>query len=173
MPELNIVCPPKLLAVDSEKLRENISNHLDGAVQFQVRDITWQTFFDVQRQQFNALLFLNHFEPLVTVKSVFLTDKDLFIPIFTHVFGLAKMNGKAAVVSTLRLSPIYYGLPSDPERHRQRVLKEIIHESGHLNGLYHCQNYECVMASSSTADELDIKSAQFCDACRSMVQRKL
>lgn len=41
---------------------------------------------------------------------------DLAIPIFTFVFGRARSPGQAAFVSTARLDPIFYGLPTDPER---------------------------------------------------------
>src|SRR5512139_2998900 len=36
-------------------------------------------------------------------KVLGVTDRDLFIPILTYVFGEAQLGGKAAVVSTARL----------------------------------------------------------------------
>src|SRR5688572_33252117 len=44
------------------------------------------------------------------------TPLDIAIPIFTFVFGRARCPGTAAVVSTARLDPTFYGLPADPER---------------------------------------------------------
>jgi len=93
------------------------------------------------------------------------TDLDLYIPILTFVFGEAQFAAAAALVSTHRLRPEFYGMPQDPELLQARLLKEALHELGHTFGLRHCSDYLCVMSSSHSAERIDLKQAEFCPAC--------
>jgi archaemetzincin len=93
------------------------------------------------------------------------TDFDLYIPILTFVFGEAQLGETAALVSTHRLRPEFYGLPHDPRLLQARLLKEALHELGHTFGLRHCSDYLCVMSASHSADRIDLKQADFCPAC--------
>ncbi len=99
-------------------------------------------------------------------KVLGVTDRDLFIPILTYVFGEAQLGGDAAVVSTARLlDGIYVG----PNRERvvvERLAKEAVHEVGHALGLLHCGTDGCVMARSPAVREVDEKSSLPCAACR-------
>ncbi len=125
--------------------------------------------FDPARGQFSSTQILrwtlnNH--PADALKVVTLTDGDLFIPVLTFVFGEAQVGGIAAVVSTARLRPEFYGLPPDQARLRSRLEKECIHELGHTFGLVHCRRPGCVMAASLTVLDVDAKRAGFCPDCR-------
>lgn len=99
------------------------------------------------------------------------TDVDLYIPVLTFVFGEAQLGGHAAVVSYHRLHQQFYGLPRDDGLLRARLVKEAIHEAGHTLGLTHCDDYECVMASSHAVEWLDLKGMRFCSRCSSVVGR--
>ena len=46
-----------------------------------------------------------------------------------------------------------------------RLTKEGAHEVGHLLGLDHCENTECIMFKPDTLDELDRKRKMLCPAC--------
>jgi archaemetzincin len=96
---------------------------------------------------------------------------DLFVPVLSYVFGEAQLDGRAAVVSLHRLEPTAYGLPADPARLAERLRKEAIHELGHTYGLLHCDEARCVMRSSTYVEEIDLKDAVFCGACRAIVDR--
>lgn len=98
-------------------------------------------------------------------KRIILVDVDLFIPVLTFVFGEAQFDGTAAIVSTHRLTNQFYGLPGSHEHLLARIEKELIHEIGHLFGLYHCHQFECVMRSSTYVEEIDIKRALPCAEC--------
>ncbi len=93
---------------------------------------------------------------------------DLFIPILTYVFGEAQLEGTAAVVSTYRLDNAIYGLPKDDRLLLDRLTKEAVHELGHTFGLLHCRRSQCVMHSSTYAEDIDLKSARFCTSCDPM-----
>jgi len=97
------------------------------------------------------------------------TDVDLYIPILTFVFGEAQLGGRAAVVSHYRLHQTFYGLPRDDVLLRERLVKEAIHEIGHVAGLTHCDDYECVMASSHAVEWLDLKRKHLCEECRAAI----
>jgi len=129
-------------------------------------------YLDKERQQYNAIKIMETFPNVETGKQILLADVDLFIPIFTFVFGLAKLGGQTGIVSMHRLNNIFYGLPEDPDLLSERTVKEIIHELGHLFGLKHCENYTCVMASSTVVEELDTKSAIYCNSCKNIIQLK-
>ena len=100
-------------------------------------------------------------------KVLGVTDRDLFIPILTYVFGEAQLGGSAAVVSTFRLT-------EDAELFGpwilvERLAKEAIHEMGHGFGLLHCDRPACVMGRSPAVREVDEKSSELCEDCRAQV----
>ncbi len=100
-----------------------------------------------------------------------LTDVDLFIPIFTFVFGEAQVDGQTAIVSTYRLRNEFYGLPADPDLCSRRLSKEAVHELGHTFGLRHCGSTGCVMGKSTYVEEIDLKGHRFCYACSGYIQK--
>lgn len=97
------------------------------------------------------------------------TSQDLCIPILTFVFGEAQLQGRAALISTHRLRQQFYGLPADERLFRERCEKEATHEIGHTFGLVHCRGYDCVMHSSNTVEEVDLKPKFFCARCEALV----
>ena len=52
---------------------------------------------------------------LDTDRVLGVTDVDIFASHLTFVFGEAQCPGRAALISTHRLRPEFYGEPSDPE----------------------------------------------------------
>jgi len=93
-----------------------------------------------------------------------LVDEDLYVPGLNFVLGLADPDTRRAVVALRRLrGGAFY----------ERVLKEILHELGHLMGLGHCRSPRCVMYFSNTLADTDFKGPDFCQRCREKVQRLL
>ncbi len=131
-------------------------------------------YYSADRGQYNATLILAsllRLHPDPAGKIVGVTRVDLFIPVLTFVFGQAQLDGPGALVSTHRLRNEYYGLPRDRERLIERTIKEVVHELGHSYGLVHCQDYGCVMHAATYVEDVDLKSADFCPACRPMLQK--
>ncbi len=90
---------------------------------------------------------------------------DLFIPIFTYVFGEAQLDGAAAVLSVARLRQSFWSLPEDRTLLYRRAEKEAIHEIGHTRGLVHCSNYSCAMRFSNSVEQVDAKGDRLCPGC--------
>lgn len=135
-----------------------------------------QLYYSEERHQFHSTLILSkilNFLPDDGVKIVGITDVDIYIPILTFLFGEAQLDGIGALISTYRLRNEFYGLRKDNRLLYQRTLKEVLHELGHTFGLIHCKNYQCVMHSSSYVENIDLKSAQFCAACREKLTQNL
>jgi archaemetzincin len=94
-----------------------------------------------------------------------ITAADLYVPVLTFVFGEAQLGGPRAIVSTHRLSEEFYGQSGDESKLSVRLAKEALHELGHTQGLRHCDNWHCAMASSHAVERLDLKEAQYCRHC--------
>ena len=156
---------PRVLARLAERLQRTFAATV---VQHPLR-FDAETAFDGSRGQYHAtyLLELLLGEPRGAGARVLgVAGVDLFIPILTYVFGEAQLEGSAAVVSTYRLDSALYGLPANEQLLLERLDKEATHELGHTFGLLHCQRSQCVMHSSTYAEDIDLKSAQFCSACK-------
>jgi len=117
-----------------------------------------------ERNQYHSTLILERLAPANDV-TLGVTELDLYIPVLTFVFGEAQLGGTCAVVSYHRLGQELYGLPPDPALRTTRLIKEAVHELGHVAGLTHCDDYECVMAPSHAVEWLDLKGPSMCMDC--------
>jgi archaemetzincin len=125
--------------------------------------------FDARRGQFSSVAFMLALQraiPPDADRILGLTACDLFIPMLTFVFGQAQLRGRVALVSLARLQQQFYSAPPDPELLRLRLEKEIGHELGHTFGLIHCPDRACVMSLATSIQEVDSKTAGFCNTCR-------
>jgi archaemetzincin len=132
--------------------------------------------FDTSRHQYNSTVLLSRLIdniPNDAFKMLGVTDLDLYVPVLTFVFGEAQLDGPCAVVSFHRLANQFYGLPRNDKVLQERLEKEVIHELGHTFGLVHCADYECVMHTSTYAEEIELKSSRFCKICNSLVHARM
>jgi len=126
------------------------------------------------RKQIDAQVQLDHLtsykhqhrmdDPVLLVVS-----QDLFNPGHSSLFGLARESTGVAVVSTARLANEFYGLSPSDDALIDRLVTEGAHEVGHLLGLSHCKNRECIMFCPDTLDELDGKKKGFCNGCQKLL----
>jgi archaemetzincin len=162
--------PPDLMALLERRLSEifgvGIGRH----------EITFEPriALDPERNQYDSTKLLEALYaelPNGDAKTVGVTNVDLFVPVFTFVFGEAQLHGRAAVASMFRLHNSFYGFPDDHELMAERMVKEVVHELGHTFGLIHCANPNCVMHASPGVEEVDVKGADFCRTCRGALER--
>jgi len=97
------------------------------------------------------------------------TGADLYIPIFTFVFGEAQLQGKAAVISFFRPAGAGLGRVSRPIL-IQRLTKLGLHELGHTFGLGHCRQPGCLMGFAENLEKLDDKDMELCPYCRILLE---
>ena len=125
------------------------------------------------REQIDADGLLVQLERLAAAPArrmvVGVTGRDLAIPVFTFVFGLARVGGHAAVVSLARLRPEYYGRPADPALTMRRAVGEVLHELGHVAGLAHCMDHRCLMHFSTSVEAVDLRGLAYCGDCAASV----
>jgi archaemetzincin len=131
--------------------------------------------FDSGRSQYNSTTLLSSLLNQASVngsKILGITGVDLFVPVLTFVFGEAQLDGGAAVISTFRLDETLYGLPANRTLLEERLIKEAVHELGHTFGLIHCHDYGCVMHSSTSVEEVDVKGTVLCERCTTILRDK-
>lgn len=103
-------------------------------------------------------------------KVLILVDFDLYVPVFTFLYGEAQLNGKHSIVSLCRLHEEFYSGITNDELLLNRAMKEIYHELGHNFGLIHCKDWNCVMHQSAIIEEVDIKGGFYCGECLEKVK---
>jgi archaemetzincin len=156
--------------VDRETLA-TVSQHIARGlgVAVQAMDLPGVDFaFDSGRAQYASIPVLEMLArrfPADALKLLAVTERDLFIPVLTFVFGQAQLDGRVAVVSLARLRQEFYGLAQDQAIFLERAYKEALHEAGHLFGLVHCVEQRCAMSLSTNVRQIDWKEPAFCARC--------
>lgn len=124
-----------------------------------------------QYRSMDVLEMLVRQSPGDALKLLAVTERDLFVPVLTFVFGQAQLGGRVALMSLARLRQEFYGLPTNGELLLARAAKEALHESGHMFGLVHCEDRSCAMSLATNVRQIDGKQAAWCGACAAALQR--
>ena len=83
------------------------------------------------------------------------------------LFGETNLKHRCCVISSLKLKEQFYNRVPNSIIFEQRVIKEIVHEIGHIIlGSNHCLNNSCVMWFSHDIKEIDNKLFDLCDRCK-------
>ncbi len=123
---------------------------------------------DEKRFQYNAMAILKALEQerfSDYAKVIGILDVDIFVPLFTHVFGEARQGGKSALVSLYRLGKDPEGSTPPTDLLLERAAKVALHEVGHLFNLVHCTDEKCLMHFSGVLSDLDRTPLYFCRYC--------
>jgi archaemetzincin len=132
--------------------------------------------YDAKRQQFGSIEILRSMYrnvPEDAFRYFAVIDKDIFIPVLSFVYGHAQFEGTVGIVSLARLRQEFYGFPPNPELLLKRMLKEVVHEMGHLFGLTHCSDATCPMALSTNIRALDRKQVKLCESCTILLKENM
>lgn len=172
-PEIRIVAVGRVHPEVLEYLALTVSGTFDTGCHRLGVTLDTQGAYDSGRRQYNSTQLLakllkvsNNSEGMI----LGVTEVDLFIPILTFVFGQAQLGGPAALISTHRLRPQFYGLREEKQLFYSRCEKEANHELGHACGLGHCRSYDCAMHVSNSVEQVDLKRSSFCSACEMMMR---
>ncbi|KAA2217598.1 archaemetzincin [Chryseobacterium sediminis] len=108
-------------------------------------------------------------KPKDAVVLMGITEKDLFPkPEWNYVFGLASYEQGVGVTSMYRFANGHL-TDSNFNESLLRLIKISSHEIGHMFGISHCLNANCVMNGTNSLTETDYHLARACSLC----QRKL
>jgi len=132
--------------------------------------VNMKPHYDATRRQYHStpiLAALAEAAPTTAIRILAITRKDLFIPILTHVYGEAQLDGTACIVSTHRLN--HWDSSTGPNQVRDRIVKEAVHELGHTFGLRHCAESGCTMHYCRSVADVDRKSGILCRYCRTLL----
>ncbi len=132
--------------------------------------------WEAQRAQYNVIAVMRELLgicPPNAARLLAVTEKDLFIPMLSFVFGQAQLNGSIAIVSLARLRQEFYQLPASATLLLARALKESVHEMGHTFGLTHCLDKNCPMSLSTNIQQVDAKGEIFCANCTIVLRESL
>ena len=132
--------------------------------------------YNPDRKQYYSTMILKELYAGVkndSIRTIGVTALDLYIPVFTFVFGEAQLGSHCAIISLNRLGQEFYGLPRDEELFLSRAEKEAVHELAHTFGLTHCYDENCIMHSSYTIGDTDVKSILFCKLCNHKLTSRL
>ena len=130
--------------------------------------------YDPERRQYGSIAVLEMLTricPPDAVKLLAVTERDLYIPVLTFVFGQAQLSGRVAVISLARLRQEFYGLAPNREIFLERASKEALHETGHTFGLVHCGDRNCAMSLSTNVRQIDSKRCEYCAPCGARLRR--
>lgn len=159
------------------QLLQNIIKRLSGkfVIPFKLLElqIDIEKFYSLERSQYFSTRIIAEAMKLtdnIKGKIILLTEVDIFVPVLTFVFGEAQMDGKHSIVSVCRLHEEFYSGDSNDNILLERTLKEVLHELGHNFGLHHCTNWDCVMHSSPSIEDVDIKGEGYCKNCAPKVE---
>ena len=126
--------------------------------------------FMSDRRQYDAVKLINYLSAVPSLRAPIrlgLTSCDMGTPILTYVYGESQLGGRVAVVSFYRLTT------AGREVTLERLSKLSLHEVGHVIGLGHCWDHNCLMRSIRNTDQLDELDLAFCDTCSYELSRRI
>ncbi|MFB6089175.1 MAG: archaemetzincin family Zn-dependent metalloprotease [Candidatus Aenigmatarchaeota archaeon] len=151
--------PEKFVDILIEELNRELSHRFQKVGQMKFPERSYDKF----KEQYKVELVMDELRDKGIVLGV--TDEDIYANGLNYVYGQAEYRGPA-IVSMARLKPEFYGNDTNFELLKSRLVKECIHELGHVFGLNHCDNPKCVMSYSNNIKPLDRKTKNFCDSCQ-------
>ncbi|MFX0113932.1 MAG: peptidase [Candidatus Hodarchaeota archaeon] len=151
--------PPEILDVFGPELSQTFPKLEITSVDRLVMPTTEKIWDRRRRQAFapSLLAYLHQYLAWGEM-GLWIVDRDLFAPQMNWIFGQAK-RGIGAVLSIVRL-----------ENDLDFIVKEAIHELGHVFGLNHCQ-LPCVMTFSNSVAEAHQKSSRLCCYCQDILKK--
>lgn len=157
-------CTIKRLAYDISKVFRGSKVTIDSPILIDKAEI--ELAFDNQRNQWNSPKLLDAFYDRLKPNENRIIDFDAYSNGLNFVLGEAFPKGRLGAVHLARIKEEFYGLRSNKKLFYQRMIKECVHELGHIFGFNHCSNLECVMHFSNSLSDTDIKGKSFCSKCR-------
>ncbi len=151
-----------------KRLKEDVESRLPIEVELFESLYDIESAFNEERNQYYTPDILQHLVDRHNGSHTYrmaILNVDIFNPVFKYVYGEAQLRGRISIVSLFRLHEELYTGSANPELLFLRSMKEIYHELGHNLGLVHCLDWDCVMHTSTSVEEIDIKGGFYCPNC--------
>jgi archaemetzincin len=148
------------------KIADTANNTIISSVK---KDAKSQYLFDTDRNQWNSPKLLDWFYDKLKPNNdriiLIILDVDAYSRDLNYVLGEAFSRRGLGAVYLARIKEEFYGLRPNDKLLYERLVKECVHELGHIFGFNHCPNTRCVMHFSNSLSDTDAKGRSFCDAC--------
>ncbi len=161
-----------LLSEINESLVDILKQHLgqtfDRQIDIRRKDVNLGYAYEADRKQYNSPRILSRLQRIKkgdADKILGVVDVDLYSAGYDFVYGEAKPSSGVATLSLYRLHPKNRIQNSVSKKFHERVLREALHEVGHLFGLGHCKCAKCVMRTCTCLSEVDAAGNKFCSEC--------
>jgi archaemetzincin len=158
------------------KLKQKLELTFKRQVETRIKIANLKPFYNSRRNQYSSsqlLSKLRKMERNPEDKILGIVDVDLFSPGWEFIFGEAEINSGIGMLSLYRLKPENYSRKQNAKLLELRTVKEAAHELGHLFGLWHCENPDCVMYFSTDLKYVDHKKQDFCSECQAKLNKSI
>jgi archaemetzincin len=132
--------------------------------------------YDDARKQYTSPLVLARLRRMKkgsSDKIMAVTDVDLYSTGYDFVYGEADIKAGIASLSVSRLHDGNPDVSSDLSLATERIIREATHEIGHLFGLGHCRDRQCVMCTCTCLAEVDAAHGGLCPECNKKLKPQL
>jgi archaemetzincin len=152
-------------------LKEELAKIFPSAVELGAVIPIPKNCFNPRRRQYYSPLILKELGKKKKSGEVILgiIDLDLYVEGLNFIFGQADLSNRTGIISLTRLREEFYGKEGKEKIFYKRALTEAVHELGHIFGLPHCRNPNCVMFFSNSIHDTDRKGYSFCPACQKKI----
>jgi archaemetzincin len=161
-----------LLSEINENLVDILTQHLEQTFSRQIdvrrKNGNLEYAYEADRKQYNSPRILSRLQRIKKGdgdKILGVVDADLYSAGYDFVYGEAKPSSGVATLSLYRLHPKNYTRKTVSKIFQERVIREALHEVGHLYGLGHCGYAKCVMRACTSLPEVDAAGNKFCSEC--------
>jgi len=150
-------------------LRDNLANIFKTEITIKFNLKVPEECYDLKRGQYYSDKILQYIKENINPvqKTLAIVEKDLYTKNMNFIFGQADFINGIAVISVARL---YH---QNKNKFMNRIIKEAVHELGHLFGLSHCDSFQCVMYFSNSLFDTDKKNFKFCKNCQGKIKSKV
>lgn len=164
-----VICFPYCSSEEKEAIERYIASRLGFGVGFIDHGFhPPQELYDNWRGQYRSEDVLDYLSTLrVGLLTIAIIKEDAYVYGYNYVFGHADPKRGVCAVYTKRISG------QGGSEYILRLVKETLHELGHLLGLDHCSNKECVMSFSRNLAEVDRKKPLYCPSCLTKLSKNI
>ncbi len=167
------------LEIIDERIIQDLLLKLEEIFEITSDQISWDSISQIEKSEFKSGMkyrsteLINYFSDNTHEEKngiLFITVSDLYSPVFAKYYGEAQLNGRVGIISGFYLNENLTSGSQDSLIFLSRLKKEAVHEVGHMFGLTHCMDPNCVMNLSGKPSDIDIKSSSFCNSCTEVLR---